>query len=233
MAFATETFGNINPRSGSALRRKKSSGISPGTVITGVSVVAFAWVAATLITTQSMVLSLPGAGMSAIDSFTPRASAFIVPQSHLTRPTRLASQTLPVNQQSRTGSVPADAPIGGAGYTATRDVVVQPKATAADAMRAQLASALAQQASEFRLAQASASIIKGNRPVMQASPAAIDHLRKVIALNFANTMQSLMQVRYAAASLPTVAPANAAPQPVEIASAAPLAGAPAVVDAVP
>ncbi len=233
MAFAAETFGNINSRSGPALRRNKSSGISPGTVVTGISVVVFAWVAATLITTQSMVLSLPGANMSAIDSFTPRASAFIVPQSHLTRPARLASQTLPMHQPSHASSVPADAPIGGAGYTATRDVVVQPKATAADAMRAQLASALAQQASEFRQAQASASSIKGNRPVIAASPAAIDHLRKVIALNFASTVQSLMQVRYAAASLPTAAPANAAPRPVEIASAAPLAGAPAEVDAVP
>ncbi|MQB43500.1 tlde1 domain-containing protein [Rhizobium sp. ICMP 5592] len=234
MAFATETtFGNINPRSGSALRRKKPSGISPGTVVTGISVVVFAWVAATLITTQSMVLSLPGANMSAIDSFTPRASAFIVPQSHLTRPARLASQTLPMNQQSRTSSVPADAPIGGAGYTATRDVVVQPKATAADAMRAQLASALAQQASEFRQAQASASSMKGSRPVIEASPAAIDHLRKVIALNFANTVLPLMQARYAAASMPTVASVNAAPQPVEIASAAPVASMPAVVDAVP
>ena len=65
MAFATETFGNLNSRSGPASRRKKTSGISPGTVVTGVSVVVFAWVAATLITTQSMVLSLPGADMSA------------------------------------------------------------------------------------------------------------------------------------------------------------------------
>ncbi|MEZ2220955.1 tlde1 domain-containing protein [Rhizobium sp. RCC_161_2] len=233
MAFAAETFGNINSRSGPALRRKKSSGISPGTVVTGISVVVFAWVAATLITTQSMVLSLPGADMSAADSLTPRASAFIVPQSHLTHPARLASQTLPMNQQIRTSSVPADAPIGGAGYTATRDVVVQPKVTAADAMRAQLASALAQQASEFQQKQASATSIKGGRPVVAASPATIDHLRKVIALNFANTVLPLMQARYAAASMPTAAPADVAPQPVEIASAAPLASMPAVVDAVP
>ena len=234
MAFATETFGNLNSRSGPASRRKKTSGISPGTVVTGVSVVVFAWVAATLITTQSMVLSLPGADMSAVDSFTPRASAFIVPQSHLKRPARVASQTLPFNQQSRPSSVPADAPIGGAAYTVTRDeVVIQPKATAANAMRAQLASALAQQASELQQAQASASSMKGGRPVIEASPAAIDHLRKVIALNFANTVLPLMQARYAAASMPTVASVNATPQPAEIASAAPLASVPTVVDAVP
>ena len=79
---------------------------------------------------------------------------------------------------------------------------------------------------------ASASIKSGRLEVAAASPETIDHLRKVIAVNFATAVQSLAQVKYAAASLPTAGPAKAALQPLAVASAAP-AGLPAIAEATP
>ncbi|TIX89568.1 hypothetical protein [Rhizobium sp. P44RR-XXIV] len=229
MAFVTESFGNLNSRSGYASRRKKSFNIRPGTLATGVAVVAFAWVAATLITTQSMVLSLPGATTTANDFLTPRASAFIVPQSQMAHPARLSSQVASLNDRNRFAGVPANAPVGGAAYAPAQDGMVQSK----DALRLHLATALAQQASDIKQAQsASASIKSGRVEIAAASPETIDHLRKVIAINFATAVQSLAQVKYAAASIPAAGPAKAALQPLAVASAAP-AGLPAIAEATP
>lgn len=225
MAFVTETFGNFNSRSGYASRSKKSFSIRPGTLATGVAVVAFAWVAATLITTQSMVLSLPGAATSTNDFLTPRASAFIVPQGH--RFSQVASQ----NDRSR--FVPANAPVGGANYAAANNSDVRPKALGADAVRLQLANALAQQTSDIKQAQSAAASIKSGRlEVAAASPETVDHLRKVIAINFATALQSMAKVKYAAASIPAASPTKAALQPVAVASAAPV-GLPAIAEATP
>ena len=233
MAFVTDGFGNLNSRSGYASRRKKSFSIRPGTLATGVAVVAFAWVAATLITTQSMVLSLPGATTAADDFLTPRASAFIVPQGHIAHPARLSSQVASLNERSRFGSVPANAPVGGATYAPTKDDGAQTKTANRDAVRLQLANALAQQASEMKLAQSAAASIKSGRVEMAASPEAVDHLRKVIAINFAAAVQSLAQVKYAATSIPVAGPMQAVPQPVAVASAAPAADLPAIAEATP
>lgn len=206
MAFAAETFGNINSRSGLAPRRKKKSqGIRPGTVVTGIAVVGFAWVAATLLTAQSMVLSLPGADSSAQDLLTPKASAFIVPQGHASHIARLSSSAGTQYAQHR----PTDG---------------------ASAVRAQLASALAQQATELQAAQ----VVRGGRPVIAASPTAVDRLRKVIAVNFATTVQSLAQTKIALASLQEAAEqAKAEPPPVEVALAVPADAIPAPIDVVP
>ena len=229
MAFVTDGFGNLSSRSGYASRKKKPFSIRPGTLATGVAVVAFAWVTATLITTQSMVLSLPGATTIDNDFLTPRASAFIVPQGHMIHPARLSSQVASLNERNRFAGVPANAPVGGAAYAPAKDGIVQSK----DALRLHLATALAQQASDIKQAQsASASIKSGRLEVAAASPETIDHLRKVIAVNFATAVQSLAQVKYAAASLPTAAPAKAALQPLAVASAAP-AGLPAIAEATP
>ncbi len=220
MAFATETFGNFNSRSGYAPRSKKSFSIHPGTLATGVAVAAFAWVTATLITTQSMVLSLPGAAAS-VDSFlAPRASAFIVPQTHAARIAHLSSQTTSLYGQSRFGSV--------------ADAEVRTKVGGADAVRLQLANALAQQTSEIRQAQnAAASIKSGRIEVAAASPETIDHLRKVIAINFATAIQSLNQAKYAAALMPAAGPVKMAAQPAAVASAAPEVSLPAIAEAKP
>lgn len=205
MAFAAETFGNINSRSGYAPRRKKSQGIRPGTIVTGIAVVGFAWVTATLFTAQSMVLSLPGADIPAQDLLTPKASAFIVPQGHASHIARLS------------GSV-------GTQYAQHRQT------DGASAARAQLASALAQQATELQAAQ----VVRGGRPIIAASPAMIDHLRKVIAVNFATTVQSLAETKTALASLQEAADqAKAAPPPVEVASAVPVDVIPTPIDVVP
>ena len=233
MAFVTDGFGNLNSRSGYASRRKKSFSIRPGTLATGVAVVAFAWVAATLITTQSMVLSLPGATTAADDFLTPRASAFIVPQGHMAHPVRLASHMASLNERSRFDGVPANAPVGGATYAPTKDDGAQTKTANRDAVRLQLANALAQQASEMKLAQSATASIKSGRVEMAASPEAVDHLRKVIAINFAAAVQSLAQVKYAAASIPVAGPVQAVPQPVAVASAAPAADLPAIAEATP
>lgn len=233
MAFVTDGFGNLNSRSGYASRQKKSFSIRPGTLATGVAVVAFAWVAATLMTTQSMVLSLPGATTADNDFLTPRASAFIVPQSHVAHPARLASQIAPLNERNRFAGVPVNAPVGGAAYAPARDDVAHAKTANKDALRLQLAYALAQQASDIKLAQSAAASIKSGRmEVATASPETIDHLRKVIAINFAAAVQSLEQVKYAAASIPVAGPAKAAEQPLTVASAAP-AGLPAIAEATP
>lgn len=233
MAFVTDGFGNLNSRSGYASRQKKSFSIRPGTLATGVAVVAFAWVAATLITTQSMVLSLPGATIAANDFLTPRASAFIVPQSHIAHPARLSSQVASLNERNRFAGVPANAPVGGIANTAAADSDVRSKATGADAVRLQLANALAQQTSEIKQAQSAAASIKSGRiEVAAAPPETVDHLRKVIAVNFAAAVQSLAQVKYAAAAIPVAGPAKAALQPVAVASAAP-ADLPAIAEATP
>lgn len=233
MAFVTEPVGSFNSRSGYAPRSKKSFSIRPGTLATGVAVVAFAWVAATLITTQSMVLALPGATTSANDFLTPRASAFIVPQGHMAHPARLSSQMASLNQRNRFDGVPANAPVGGAAYAPAKDAVVQTKTASRDAVRLQLANALAQQTSRIKLEQSAAASIKSGRiEVAAAPPEAIDHLRVVIAVNFAAAVQSLAQVKYAAASIPVAGPAKAALQPVTVASAAP-AGLPAIAEATP
>ncbi|MGG6895444.1 MULTISPECIES: DUF2778 domain-containing protein [Rhizobium] len=232
MAFVTEDFGNFNSRSGYASRRKKSFSISPGPLATGVAVMAFAWVAATLITTQSMVLSLPGANTTANDFLTPRASAFIVPQGHMAHPARLSSQVASLNGQSRFAGVPANASVSGAASTPASDDV-QTKTASKDAIRSQLANALVQQASQIKLEQSAAASIKGGRiEVAAASPETLDHLRKVIAVNFAAAVQSLAQVKYAAASIPTAGPAKADLLPVAVASASP-AGLPAIAEATP
>ncbi|NRP85152.1 hypothetical protein GFPCMMHI_01033 [Ensifer adhaerens] len=233
MAFVTDGFGSFNSRFGYASRQKKSFSIRPGTLATGVAVVAFAWVAATLITTQSMVLSLPGATSTANDFLTPRASAFIVPQGHMAHPARLSSQVASLNERSRFGSAPANAPVGGATHALTKDDAVQAKTANRDAVRLQLANALAQQTSEIKLARSEAASIKSGRVEVAASPEAIDHLRKVIAVNFAAAVQSLAQVKYAAASIPAVGPANSVPEPVAVASAAPVANLPAIAEATP
>ncbi len=220
MAFVTETFGNFNSRSGYASRSKKSLSIRPGTLATGVAVAAFAWVAATLMTTQSMVLSLPGAAAPTDNFLAPRASAFIVPQSHLARPARYASQTTSLHGQSRFGSVAA--------------AEVQTKAGGTDAVHAQLAYALAQQTSDMKQAQiAAASIKSGRLEVAAASPETIDHLRKVIAINFATAVQSLSQAKYAAALMPAAGPLKATEQPPAVASAAPEISLPAIAEAKP
>ncbi len=219
MAFATETFGNFNSRSGYAPRSKKSFRIRPGTLATGAAVAAFAWIAATLMTTQSMVLSLPGAASS--DNFlAPRASAFIVPQNHVMRPTHIAAQTTSLHGQSRFGGM--------------ADAEVQAKAAGTDAVRLQLANALAQQASEIKQAQnAAASIKSGRIEVAAAPPETIDRLRKVIAVNFAIAVQQLNQVKYAAALIPAASPVNPTAQPAAIAAAAPAVSLPAVAEAKP
>jgi hypothetical protein len=220
MAFVTETFGNFNSRSGYASRSKKSFSIRPGTLATGVAVAAFAWVAATLMTTQSMVLSLPGAATSTDSFMVPRASAFIVPQSPMAHPTRYASQTTSLHGQSRFGKVVS--------------AEVQTKASGADAVRVQLAYALAQQTSDMKQAQDAAASIKGGRlEVAAASPETIDHLRKVIAINFATTLQSLSQAKYAAALIPAASPLKTIEQPAAVASAAPEVSLPAIAEARP
>ncbi|MCZ3379498.1 DUF2778 domain-containing protein [Rhizobium sp. AG207R] len=220
MAFVTETFGNFNSRSGYASRSKKSFSIRPGTLATGVAVAAFAWIAATLMTTQSMVLSLPGAAAPTDNFLAPRASAFIVPPSRAAHPVRYASQTTSLHGQSRFGSI--------------ADADVQTKGVGADAVRLQLAYALAQQTSEMKQAQDVAASIKSGRiEVAAASPEKIDHLRKVIAINFATAMQSLSQAKYAAALIPAASPLKTTGQPAAVASAAPAVSLPAVAEAKP
>ncbi len=220
MAFVTETFGNFNSRSGCASRSKKSFSIRPGTLATGVAVAAFAWVAATLMTTQSMVLSLPGAAAPADNFLAPRASAFIVPPSRAAHPVRYASQTTSLHGQSRFGSI--------------ADADVQTKGVDADAVRLQLAYALAQQTSEMKQAQDVAASIKSGRiEAAAASPEKIDHLRKVIAINFATAVQSLSQAKYAAALIPAASPLKTTEQPAAVASAAPAVSLPAVAEAKP
>ncbi|MGY5779183.1 tlde1 domain-containing protein [Rhizobium sp. LEGMi135b] len=220
MAFVTETFGNFNSRSGYASRSKKSFSIRPGTLATGVAVAAFAWIAATLMTTQSMVLSLPGAAAPADNFLAPRASAFIVPQSRVAHPVRYASQTTSLHGQSRFGNVVS--------------AEVQTKASGADAARMQLAYGLAQQISDMKQAQDAAASIKGGRlEVATASPETIDHLRKVIAINFATTLQSLSQAKYAAALIPAASPLKTIGQPAAVASAAPEVSLPAIAEARP
>ena len=222
MAFAIETFGNFNSRSGYAPRSRKPFSIRPGTLATGVAVAAFAWVTATLITTQSMVLSLPGAAASADSFLAPRASAFIVPQSHMAHPARFSAQITSLDGQSRFGGAPA------------ADTEVQTKAGSAGAVRLQLANALAQQTSEMKQAQSAVASIKGGRiEVAAASPEKIDHLRKVIAINFAATVQSLNQARYASALMPAAGPINTVAQPAAVASAAPEVSLPAIAEAKP
>ncbi|MDL2399838.1 tlde1 domain-containing protein [Rhizobium mayense] len=155
MAFATETFGNINSRSGYSSRRKKSLGISTGTVITGVAVAMFAWVAATLITTQSMVLSLPRSDISSADLLTPRASAFIVPQGRILHPARLASQTVPMGGRIRASGTSPDAD--------KREAIARSKTILARALvKQQLASALSQQASDLARAQTASAVAKND-----------------------------------------------------------------------
>lgn len=222
MAFVTETFGNFSSRSGYASRSKKSFSIRPGTLATGVAVAAFAWVSAMLITTQTMVLSLPGAATSDDNFLTPRASAFIVPQSHMAHPARYASRTTSLNGQSRFGSA------------AATDTELQAKAAGADAVRLQLANALAQQTTDMRQAQSAAASIKSGRVEMAAaSPETIDHLRKVIAINFAAAVQQLNQVKYTAALMPAAGPVKTTAQPAAVASAAPEASLPAIAEAKP
>lgn len=222
MAFATETFGNFSSRSGYASRSKKSFSIRPGTLATGVAVAAFAWVSAMLITTQTMVLSLPGAATSDDNFLTPRASAFIVPQSHMAHPARYASRTTSLNGQSRFGSA------------ATTDTELQAKGAGADAVRLQLANALAQQTTDMRQAQSAAASIKSGRVEMAAaSPETIDHLRKVIAINFAAAVQQLNKVKYTAALMPAAGPVKTTAQPAAVASAAPEASLPAIAEAKP
>ncbi|NTJ63984.1 DUF2778 domain-containing protein [Agrobacterium rhizogenes] len=220
MAFVTETFGNFNSRSGYASRSKKPFSIRPGTLATGVAVAAFAWVAATLMTTQSMVLSLPGAATSADSFLTPRASAFIVPQSPMAHTARYASQTTSLHGQSRFGNVVS--------------AEVQTKANGADAVRVQLAYALAQQTSDMKQAQdAAASIKSGRLEVAAAPPQTIDRLRKVIAINFATAVQSLSQAKYTAALMPAAGPLKTTEQPTAVASAAPEVSLPAIAEAKP
>jgi hypothetical protein len=220
MAFATETFGNFNSRSGYASRSKKFLSIRPGTLATGVAVAAFAWVAATLITTQSMVLSLPGAASPTDNFLAPRASAFIVPPSHAARAYRYASQTTSLHGQSRFGSA--------------ADADVQTKGAGADAVRLQLAYALAQQTSEMKQAQDVAASIKSGRiEVAAAPPEKIDRLRKVIAINFATAVQSLNEAKYAAALIPAPAPVKTMEQPAVVASIAPEISLPAIAEARP
>ncbi|MFS8044962.1 tlde1 domain-containing protein [Rhizobium sp. BR 314] len=232
MAFVTEGFGNFNSRTGYAPRLKKSLSIRPGTLATGVAVVAFAWVAATLVTTQSMMLSLPRAATTTNDFLTPRASAFIVSQSPIARPARLSSQVASLNGQGRFAGVPATAPATGS-TSATTGTNVQTNAGSKDAIRSQLAYALTQQASQIKLEQSAAASIKSGRIEMAAaSPETLDRLRKVIAVNFAAAVQSLAQVKYAAASIPSASPAKEAVQPIAVASAAP-AALPAIAEATP
>jgi len=220
MAFATGTFGNFNSRSGYASRSKKSFNIRPSTLATGVAVAAFAWVAATLITTQSMVLSLPGAGTSADGFLVPRASAFIVPQNPAMRPARFASQTNSLHGQSRFGSA--------------AEAEVRTKADSTDGVRLQLAYALAQQTSEMKQAQdAAASIKSGRVEVAAAPPERVDHLRQVIAINFATAVQSFNQAKYMAALMPAAGPVKATEEPVAVASLAPEISLPTIIEARP
>ncbi|SCB22795.1 DUF2778 domain-containing protein [Rhizobium multihospitium] len=220
MAFVTETFGNFNSRSGYASRSKKFFSIRPGTLATGVAVAAFAWVTATLMTTQSMVLSLPGAATSTDNFLAPRASAFIVPPSRAAHPARYASQTTSLHGQSRFGSI--------------ADADVQTKGAGAEAVRLQLAYALAQQTSDMKQAQDVAASIKSGRiEVAEASPEKVDRLRKVIAINFATALQSFGQAKYAAVLMPAASPAKAAVQPAAVASAAPAVSLPAIAEAKP
>jgi hypothetical protein len=207
MAFATETFGNINSRSGNASRRNKSPGISPGTVVTGVAVVVFAWVAATLITTQSMVLSLPGADTTLQDSLTPRASAFIVPEEHILHAARLASQTVPMGGRTRVNGISTDAE--------KRLAIARSKAILARGLvKQQLASALSQQASDFARAQTASAIAKNDAPI---SPETVAHLRDVAALALTNAGKSLIQSKIVGAAVSITALASSMPRPAEVA----------------
>ncbi|MBB4570481.1 tlde1 domain-containing protein [Rhizobium leucaenae] len=207
MAFATETFGNFNSRSGYASRRKKSPGISQGTVVTGVAVAVFAWVAATLITTQSMVLSLPGADTALQDSLTPRASAFIVPQGHIAHAARLASQTVPMGGRARVSALSADAE--------KLEAIARSKAILARGLvKQQLANALSQQASDLARAQAASVIAKNDTSI---SPATVAHLRDVAAVALANAGKSLMQSNILGAAISITAAAGSMPRSTEVA----------------
>ncbi|MDL2404615.1 DUF2778 domain-containing protein [Rhizobium calliandrae] len=209
MAFATETFGNINSRSGYSSRRKKSPGISSGTVITGIAVVMFAWVAATLITTQSMVLSLPRTDISSEDLLTPRASAFIVPQGRNLHPARLASQTVPMGGRIRVSGMSVDAD--------KQEAITRSKAILARALvKQQLASALSRQASDLARAQ-TASVVAEN--AASISPAT--NQGDVAALAPKNAAKPLVQSNIAGAAASTTAPTSSVPQPAEIAQSKP------------
>ena len=211
MAFATGTFGNTNPHSGFALRRKKSRGVSPGTVVTGVAVVAFAWVAATVLTTQSMVLSLPGSDMYADAALAPRASAFIVPQGRPIRATHFVGQTSAAPLHA---SLPADAPIRGAGYTPTKDMVVaMPTATTPRTARIPLP-----EHAVITPPQNSPVLAKGGRLALPLSPAKSAHLQLQIALTVTNTAHSWLASNAAAAQPTPAAPTqNVASVPKETA----------------
>ncbi|MEF0939187.1 DUF2778 domain-containing protein [Rhizobium sp. BR 362] len=207
MAFATETFGNFNSRSGYASRRKKSPGISQGTVVTGVAVAVFAWVAATLITTQSMVLSLPPADTTLQDSLTPRASAFIVPQGHVPHAARLAGQAVARGGRARVGAMSADAE--------KREAIARSKAILARGLvKQQLASALSQQASDLARAQTTSIVAKNDAPI---SPATVAHLRDVAALALTNAGKSLIQSKILGAAVAVTAVAGSMPRSTEVA----------------
>ncbi|MFS8112903.1 DUF2778 domain-containing protein [Rhizobium jaguaris] len=211
MAFATETFGDINSRSGQSSRRKKSPGLSPGTVVTGVAVVVSAWVAATLITTQSMVLSLPGADSSSRDLLTPKASAFIVPQEHVLHPARLASQTVPMGGRIRVSGMSADAE--------KREAIARSKAILARGLvKQQLASALSQQASDLARVQTASAVAKNDAPVL---PATVAHQDDVAALPLTNAGKSLTESNIIGTAVSITVSTASMPQPAEIALSKP------------
>jgi hypothetical protein len=238
MAYAISTFGNGNTNPGLASRRKKAASIvTPGTLLTGVAVVAFAWVTATLITTQSMVLSLPRATMSADNSFTPGATAFIVPQKFPAHAVRTKARGLPAEKHAY--AVPADAPMHGLYELPATDMAPPAHAASTPTVRMpQLASALTQQASDLAQARAvtsfpTSSVAKSGRMTAEGSPEAVAHLRKVLALGFASAAQSLLQGKYAASPMPTGSAAAALSTPSETAILLPGDRQPTPVEAAP
>lgn len=82
MAFATETFSDVNPFSGFTLRNPKSRNILSSTAIIGAGTVAFAWVVATVFTMQTMVMTV-GSASIAETSLGPKSIALVAPEQRM------------------------------------------------------------------------------------------------------------------------------------------------------
>jgi hypothetical protein len=82
MAFATETFSDVNPFSGFTLRNPKSRNILSSTAIIGACTVAFAWVVATVFTMQTMVMTV-GSASIAETSLGPKSIALVAPERRM------------------------------------------------------------------------------------------------------------------------------------------------------
>jgi hypothetical protein len=147
MAFATETFGDVNSFTGSfselVLRLRPNRGLLSSVAVIGGGTVVFAWVVATLITTQTMVMSVaPGTARLSVSTVLPKARSLVGSRDRVGRHVSITNPPAPLTGLALPSQQIADMQAG-ITHTIARSARLPLRADLAQALAARMAGDVA------------------------------------------------------------------------------------------